>query len=61
MLILSRHQALVATSVVVSVLVAEAFVWLRHALGETDVAKARCYRNLLFVQLMSRQLTDVAT
>ena len=40
MLILSRHQALVATSVVVSVLVAGASVWLRHVLNEAGVATA---------------------
>ena len=62
MLILSRHQALVATSVVVSVFVAGASVWLRHVLSETgvatsflfvfDVATARRCRDLLFCAIV---------
>ena len=55
MLLLSRHQALVVTSVVVSVRVAEAFVWLRHVLREAGVVTAGPCRDLLIsLYLMSR-------
>ena len=39
LLILSRHRVLVVTSVV-SVLVVEASIWLRHIFGGADVATA---------------------
>ena len=46
LLILSRHRVLVVTFVL-SIFVAEAFVWLRHVFGGTDVATARCCRDPL--------------
>ena len=56
-LILSRHQVLIATSG----LVAGASVLLRHVLSEASVATACSCRDLFSLQLMSRQLIDVAT
>ena len=63
-LILSRHQALVATSILVAVrvavLVAGASVWLRHVLSETGVATSSSCCDLFSLKLTLRQLTDVA-
>ena len=41
--------------------VADAFVWSRHVFGETDVATAKCCRDLFSLILMSRPLNEVAT
>ena len=60
-LILSRHQVLVVTSVLVAVLVTRVSVFLRHVLSEAGVATAWSSRDLFSLQLMSRQLIDVAT
>ena len=68
-LILSRHRALITTSVLVAVLVvglvailvAGAFVLLRHVLSEGGVVTACSCRDLFSLILTSRQLIDVAT
>ena len=64
-LILSRHGALVATSVLVAglfaILVAGASVLLRHVLSEGGVVTACSCRDLFSLKLTSRQLIDVAT
>ena len=57
---LAQYVDTVATSnpcrdLVVSVFVAEALVWLRHVVEETDVATARCCRDPLVLAV------DVAT
>ena len=59
-LILSRHGALVATSVLVAILVAGTSVLLRHVLSEGGVATACSCRDLFSCKLTSRQLIDVA-
>ena len=66
---LSRHRALVATSVLVAVLVvglvaglvAGASVLLRHVLSEGGVATTCSCRDLFSVQLLSRHPDVVAT
>ena len=66
---LSRHRALVATSVLVAVLVAGlvaglvvgASMLLRHVLSEGGVVTGCSCRDLFSLKLTSRQLIDVAT
>ena len=68
-LILSRHRALVATSILVEVLVAGlvagliagASVLLRHVLSEGGVATACSCCDLFSLKLTSRQLIDAVT
>ena len=64
-LMLSRHQSLVATSVpvaiLVAVLVAGASMLLRHVVKAVVVATAWCCRDIFSVQLLSRHPDVVAT